>query len=127
MRKSLITICLLVSAFTNLLSQNSEKLNSVSADTGYVLVDGGKLFYELAGRGSNIVLLHDGMVNHEIWDEQFPQLATMYRVIRYDRRGYGKSSDPQVKYSLYRGFKPAVHSIRIDKALYSECHPRSSE
>ena len=102
MRKSLITFCLIVSAFTNLLSGNSEKLNYESADTGYVLVDGGKLFYELAGSGKNIVLLHDGMVNREIWDEQFPMLAKSYRVVRYDRRGYGKSSDPKVKYSHMR-------------------------
>jgi pimeloyl-ACP methyl ester carboxylesterase len=74
----------MVSATTYSLSQYPEVLNSVSVDTGYVLVDGGKLFYELAGNGMNIVLLHDGMVNREIWNEQFPLLAKTYRVVRYD-------------------------------------------
>jgi len=76
--------------------------------SGYVDVDGGQLFYESGGNGENIVLLHDGMVSHEIWDYQFPLLAKYYRVTRYDRRGYGKSSDPQAPYSdvedLYRLF-----------------------
>ena len=117
MIKSLITFCLLVSGFTNLLSQNSEKLNSSSADTGYVLVDGGKLFYELAGTGKNIVLLHDGMVNREIWDEQFPLLAKKYRVIRYDRRGYGKSSDPEIKYSHITDLNQLFIQLKIDKAI----------
>jgi 3-oxoadipate enol-lactonase len=117
MIKSLITFCLLVSGFTNLLSQNSEKLNSSSADTGYVLVDGGKLFYELAGTGKNIVLLHDGMVNREIWDEQFPLLAKTYRVIRYDRRGYGKSSDPEIKYSHITDLNQLFIQLKIDKAI----------
>ena len=117
MRKSLFTFCLLVSALTNLLSQNSEEFNSASADTGYVFVDGGKLFYELAGSGKNIVLLHDGMVNREIWDEQFPVLAKTYRVVRYDRRGYGKSSDPEVKYSHIADLNQLFIQLKIDKAI----------
>lgn len=117
MRKSLITFCLLVSALTNLLSQNSEEFKSASVDTGYVFVDGGKLFYELAGSGKNIVLLHDGMVNREIWDEQFPALAKTYRVVRYDRRGYGKSSDPEVKYSHIADLNQLFIQLKIDKAI----------
>ena len=117
MRKSLITFCLLISVFTNLLSQNSEKLNSASPDTGYVLVDGGKLFYESAGSGKNIVLLHDGMVNREIWDEQFPLLAKTFRVVRYDRRGYGKSSDPEKKYSHINDLNQLFIRLKIDKAI----------
>jgi len=117
MRKSVITFCLLVSALTNLPAQNSEKINSASVDTGYVLVDGGKLFYELAGSGKNIVLLHDGMVNREIWDEQFPLLAKTFRVVRYDRRGYGKSSDPQVKYSHIADLNQLFTKLEIDKAI----------
>ena len=78
------------------------------ADTGFIEVDGGKLFYQAGGRGEAIVLLHDGMVSHEIWDYQFPLLAQYYRVVRYDRRGYGKSSDPESPFShiddLYRLF-----------------------
>lgn len=117
MRKNLITFCLYIIAITNLLSQNSEKLNYVSVDTGYVLVDGGKLFYELAGSGKNIVLLHDGMVNREIWDEQFPVLSKTYRVVRYDRRGYGKSSDPEMKYSHIDDLNKLLIQLKIDKAI----------
>jgi len=117
MRKSLITFCLLIPAFTNVLSQNSEKLNSIPVDTGYVLVDGGRLFYELAGNGKNIILLHDGMVNREIWDEQFPLLAKTFRVVRYDRRGYGKSSDPETKYSIINDLNQLFIQLKIDKAI----------
>ncbi len=117
MRKSLITFCLLITAFVNLLSQNSEKLNSAQIETGYVLVDGGKLFYELAGSGKNIVLLHDGMVNREIWDEQFPFLAKTFRVVRYDRRGYGKSSDPETKYSHIADLNQLFIQLKVDKAI----------
>lgn len=105
--------CSLVLSVINLLSQG----NSVSADTGYVTTDGGRLFYEIAGKGDNIVLLHDGLVNHRIWDEQFPVLAKNYRVIRYDRRGYGKSSDPQVKYSHIDDLFQIFTQLKVDKAI----------
>jgi pimeloyl-ACP methyl ester carboxylesterase len=117
MKETVITFCLLVSGFANLLSQKSEYVNSVPVDTGYVLVDGGKLFYELAGSGKNIVLLHDGMVNREIWDEQFPLLTKMYRVVRYDRRGYGKSSDPETKFSNINDLNQLFIQLKIDKAI----------
>ena len=113
MRKSMLCICLFVLPVTNLLSQ----ANSVTVDSGYVNVDGGKLYYEKAGIGENIVLLHDGMVNCYIWDEQFPVLAKNYRVIRYDRRGYGKSTDPQTKYSHIDDLNQVFIQLKVDKAI----------
>jgi 3-oxoadipate enol-lactonase len=113
MKKSMLSFCILFLALPNLLSQGG----SITSDTGYVNVDGGKLFYEVAGKGENIVLLHDGMVNCYIWDEQFPVLARNYRVIRYDRRGYGKSSDPQVKYSHIDDLNQVFLQLKVDKAV----------
>lgn len=115
MKKSLILFCLLGSIYAYTFSQKPEIASSV--DTGYILVDGGKLFYEMAGNGNNIVLLHDGMVNREIWDEQFPLLAKTYRVVRYDRRGYGKSSDPQIKFSHIADLNQLFLQLKIDKAI----------
>jgi 3-oxoadipate enol-lactonase len=84
--------------------------------SGYVEVDGGELFYETGGNGENIVLLHDGMVSQEIWDYQFPLLAKYYRVTRYDRRGYGKSSDPQSPYSDIEDLNELFIKLGIEKA-----------
>ena len=117
MKKILFTLCLIVSVTFISLPQNPGIINSVTIDTGYVVVDGGKLFYELAGKGRNIILLHDGMVNREIWDEQFPLLAKTFRVTRYDRRGYGKSSDPEMKYSHIEDLNRLFIQLNIDKAI----------
>jgi hypothetical protein len=65
MKKMVLSLCLLVLAVANIVSQT----NSITVDSGYVNVDGGKLFYEVAGKGENIVLLHDGMVN---WKKRPP-------------------------------------------------------
>jgi len=116
MKKLMLTFCLPVLMTANLLSQKPGN-NSTTIDSGYVKVDDGKLFYEVAGKGETIVLLHDGMVNLRIWDEQFPVLAKNYKVIRYDRRGYGKSSDPQTKYSHIDDLNQVFIQLKIDKAI----------
>jgi 3-oxoadipate enol-lactonase len=113
MKTIVITFCLYALSLANLLSQKS----SFIVDSGYVNVDGGKLFYEVAGKGENIVLLHDGMVNRLIWNEQFPVLAKSYRVVRYDRRGYGKSTDPQEKYSHIDDLYKVFTQLKIEKAI----------
>jgi 3-oxoadipate enol-lactonase len=117
MKKSTMILCLLVSTFTGSLAQKADNPNSMAVDTGYLTVDGGKLFYEVAGKGRYIVLLHDGMVNREIWDEQFPLLSRIFRVVRYDRRGYGKSSDPQAKFSNIEDLNQVFIQLKIDKAV----------
>ena len=113
MKKYMTTFCLVLLTVTNSMSQ----VNSVPIDSGYIDVDGGKLYYEKAGKGDNIVLLHDGMVNCYIWDEQFPLLAKKYNVIRYDRRGYGKSSDPQTRYSHIDDLNQIFTKLKIEKAI----------
>ncbi|EFL12855.1 alpha/beta hydrolase [Streptomyces sp. C] len=58
-----------------------------------VPVEAGELFCESAGEGPPVVLLHGGMLDLNMWDEQFSWLAGLgYRVIRYDARGHGRSS-----------------------------------
>jgi len=71
MHKSILVLCLLIVAASGLLSQKSESIFSLSVHSGYISVEGEKLFYEIAGKGNNIVLLHDGLIHREVWDGQF--------------------------------------------------------
>ena len=57
---------------------------------GSVDVGGGRIYYEVLGDGPPLVLIHDGILHSEVWDSQFGVFAERYRVIRYDRRGYGR-------------------------------------
>ena len=59
--------------------------------TGMALLEGADLYYEIAGEGPPLVLLHAGFVDRRMWDEQFPVFGRHYRVVRYDRRGFGNS------------------------------------
>jgi pimeloyl-ACP methyl ester carboxylesterase len=60
----------------------------------YAEINGARLYYETAGIGEAVVLLHAGISDSGMWDETFSALAERFRVVRYDRRGYGRSLMP---------------------------------
>jgi pimeloyl-ACP methyl ester carboxylesterase len=49
-----------------------------------------RLSFDDAGEGIPVVLLHPGITDSRVWDRMLPHLGTR-RVIRYDRRGFGRS------------------------------------
>jgi pimeloyl-ACP methyl ester carboxylesterase len=57
-------------------------------------VNGTHLYYEQAGSGHPLVLIHGFTLNTQMWEDQFSVFAQHYRVIRYDRRGSGQSAMP---------------------------------
>ena len=62
--------------------------------TGFAELNDTILYYEVAGEGRKghpLDLLHGGLVDSGLWDDQFSDFAQRYKVIRYDMRGYGKS------------------------------------
>jgi len=67
----------------------------------YMEVNGTRLYYERAGRGDPLLLVHGGGGDCRHWDAQFEELAVKYDIIRYDLRGYGRS-DPPVAGQPYR-------------------------
>jgi len=66
-----------------------------------VPVSGGELWAEdTGGDGPPVVLLHPGIGDSRVWDPVLPLIAARHRAIRYDVRGYGRSPDPTVPYTL---------------------------
>lgn len=58
------------------------------------------LYYEDHGSGDPVVLIHGYPLSGASWEKQLPPLlAAGRRVITYDRRGFGKSSQPTTGYN----------------------------
>jgi non-heme chloroperoxidase len=58
-----------------------------------------EIYYEDHGAGQPVVLIHGYPLSGRGWDKQVPVLLDAgYRVITYDRRGFGKSSQPASGY-----------------------------
>ena len=83
---------------------------------GLAEVNGTKLYYEMAGTGHPLVLIHGGGADRRVWDGNFEELAKHYRVIRYDLRGAGKSEVPQTKYSNREDLYALLRHLKVDKA-----------
>ncbi len=119
-RKSLVIWLSLFSLFFmgTMFTAVSNDNNNTSGNTGYIYVPNGKLFYETAGQGDEtIVFIHDGLVHHEIWDGQFSHFAKNYKVIRYDRRGYGCSPQPDTSYSNIEDLYQIFNYLKVEKAI----------
>lgn len=80
-------------------------------------VNGTELYYEIAGSGETLVLVHGNCGDRRHWDFQFMPLAKEFNVIRYDVRGYGKSAlpDPEEPYSDYEDLKALLDYLNINK------------
>ena len=65
-----------------------------SVKTGFLDLGDARLYYEEAGHGDPIIFIHGHSFDHSEWDPQFPDFAKKFRTIRYDCRGYGRSSMP---------------------------------
>ncbi|MCA1668513.1 MAG: alpha/beta fold hydrolase [Thermomicrobia bacterium] len=59
---------------------------------GFADVNGTRLYYEVAGTGDPLVLIHGFSLDTRMWDDQFTPFAERHRVVRYDVRGFGKSA-----------------------------------
>jgi pimeloyl-ACP methyl ester carboxylesterase len=95
---------------------------SAQSPTGFVdAPGGGKLWYEARGAGSPIVFLHDGLVSSTGWDGPFEELAKSFRVIRYDRRGFGRSEPPKGPYSNVDDLQAILETLRIGRAVLVGC------
>ncbi len=58
------------------------------------------LYYEDHGSGQPVVLIHGYPLSSASWEKQVPALLSAgHRVIAYDRRGFGKSSQPTTGYN----------------------------
>src|SRR3982750_1961267 len=95
---------------------------SAHPPTGFVdAPGGGRLWYETKGQGSPIVFLHDGLVSSVGWDGPFDSLADSFGVVRYDRRGFGRSEPPKGPYSDVDDLQAILETLRIGRATLVGC------
>src|SRR5690242_4972987 len=83
---------------------------------GYAPVENGQLYYEVAGEGYPLVLIHAGIANSRMWDAQVEAFAQRYRVIRYDTRGFGKTRTEETSYSNRQDLYDLLNHLGVEKA-----------
>jgi 3-oxoadipate enol-lactonase len=115
MRKQ-ICIPLLLLAAACATAGKPPRASAPPADSGWLPVEGGRLYYETLGQGAPVVLLHGAFGDRRMWDDQLAALAEDFRVVRYDHRGFGRSPAPEGPYSPVRDLLLLLDHLRIERA-----------
>lgn len=84
--------------------------------SGYVELDGTRLYYEMAGTGHPLIMLHAGIANLHFWDGQWEPFCRAYRVVRYDLRGFGRSVMPPGPFNMRDDLYRLMRALGIERA-----------
>ncbi len=80
-------------------------------------VPGGRLHVAVDGEGPPIVLAHAGIADSRSWDPLVPFLVDAgYRAVRYDTRGFGRSTTDDVEFSNRADVRAVLDHLGIDRA-----------
>ncbi len=86
-------------------------------ESGFAEVDGGgRLHFDVAGEGPPLLLLHAGIADLRMWDDVWEPLCARHRVVRYDLRGFGRSSAADVPYAHHRDAVRLLDALGIERA-----------
>jgi pimeloyl-ACP methyl ester carboxylesterase len=88
---------------------------------GTARIESGRLWFERAGEGFPVVLIHPGLWDARIWDDQFEEFSRHHDIIRYDARGYGRSDFPDAPYSDLRDLRYLLGELDIRRCALVGC------
>lgn len=81
--------------------------------SGLADVNGARLYYELAGSGASIIMLHAGIADCRMWDGEFQAFARSHRALRFDMRGYGRSLPMDGEFNLQDDLEALLAKLKI--------------
>src|SRR5207248_2078540 len=76
------------------------------------------IYSEVAGKGPEIVLLHEGICDSRMWDPQWETLTRSHRVLRLDFRGYGRSPLEPGRFASARDVIELLDRHGFDRAAF---------
>jgi 3-oxoadipate enol-lactonase len=88
----------------------------VAGQTRALNVGNATISYDVTGRGRTVVFIHGWTQDKSIWDDQVPVFSKRYRVLRYDSRGYGKSTGFDDESAEPLDLLVLLEALRIDRA-----------
>ena len=97
---------------------------TAAAAGNFLDVGGGKIWYEECGAetgGANVVLLHDGLVHSVTWDAMWAPLCAKYHVVRYDRRGYGRSESAATVFNPVEDLNKVMQQVNMRRGIIVGC------
>lgn len=97
---------------------------SASPKGSFIEVDGARLYYEECGSAPQVVVLvHDGVLDSSAWNDVWPEFCKHFHTIRYDRRGYGRSSLATQGHYATEDLAAILHHLKLKQvAIVGSSH-----
>lgn len=92
-----------------------------SVQSGFAEINGAKIYYDVAGEGHPFLMVHAGIANKSMWDDQFDFFAKKYKVVRYDMRGFGQSPPVAGDYQRHEDIRAVLDYLKIDHVYLMGC------
>jgi 2-hydroxy-6-oxonona-2,4-dienedioate hydrolase len=92
-------------------------MSTIHTEAGFAPIGNAKLYYEIAGQGQPLVMIHAGVADSRQWNNEFSRFAGNFRVLRYDLRGYGKSEPVDGDFSHMGDLIALLDHVRIKEAV----------
>lgn len=86
-------------------------------------VNGASLYYETEGPVSapTVLLIHAGIASLRMWDPQVPALAQDHFVVRYDTRGFGRTTTDDIEFSDHADALALLDHLGVERATVIGC------
>ncbi|HUL06101.1 MAG TPA: alpha/beta fold hydrolase [Candidatus Acidoferrum sp.] len=85
--------------------------------SGWAAVNGVNLFYRSAGNGPTLLLLHAGICDSRMWDDQIGEFGRTHRVIAPDFRGFGQTKMVAGPFAHRHDLRALMDDLGIDRAI----------
>jgi pimeloyl-ACP methyl ester carboxylesterase len=92
-----------------------------AAQSGLADINGAKMYYEVAGSGHPLIMVHAGIAHSGMWDDQFAFFAEHYQVIRFDMRGFGQTVPVEGEFSNREDLHALLKHLRVERAYLMGC------
>ncbi len=79
------------------------------------------IHYQVQGAGPALVLIHAGVADLRMWDDQMAAFARHFTVIRYDVRGWGRTPFPAGEASAHEDLHGLLKYLGHEKAHVLGC------
>lgn len=92
-------------------------MSTLQTKSGFVNSNNAQLYYETAGQGIPLVMIHAGVADSRQWNNEFAFFARNYQVVRYDLRGYGKSEPVDGEFNHLDDLVNVLNALGIHESV----------
>ncbi len=92
-------------------------MSEIRIDSGMAAIHHALIYYEIAGQGEPLVMIHAGVADSRQWDNEFAYFAHRYRVLRYDLRGYGQSEPVEGEFGHLQDLAALLDHLHVDRPI----------